>query len=204
MSRRILVLFAHPSLHRSEANRPLLDATRATDGVTLVDLYAEYPAYRIDIEREQARLREHDVVVFMFPLYWYSTPSILKEWQDLVFEYGFAYGDDGNALHGKLLLCALTAGGSAEAYRAEGQSHYSVRELLRPIEQTARLCGLTYLPPYALYGARTAREDGRIDAHVDGWIGVLEQLKAGEHDWQRIAAAETLNDCLADFAPVPS
>ncbi len=74
-SNRILVLFAHPSLERSEVNRELLAASRGADGVTLVDLYAEYPTLRIDIDREQRRLREHDVVVFMFPLFWYSTPA---------------------------------------------------------------------------------------------------------------------------------
>ena len=85
MSNRVLVLFAHPSLHRSEANRPLLRATAALEQVTVVDLYAEYPDFRIDIDREQQRLRDHEIVVFMFPLYWYSTPSILTEWQDLVY-----------------------------------------------------------------------------------------------------------------------
>ena len=85
--RKILVLFAHPSLERSEVNRPLAAATEAIDSVTLVDLYAEYPDFQIDIDREQARLLEHQVVVFMHPLYWYSTPAILKEWQDLVLEH---------------------------------------------------------------------------------------------------------------------
>ncbi len=91
-SRRILVLFAHPALERSEANRPLAEAAQRLDGVTLVDLYAEYPDFGIDVDREQTRLREHDVIIFMYPLYWYSTPALLKEWQDLVLEYGFAYG----------------------------------------------------------------------------------------------------------------
>lgn len=26
------------------------------------------------------------------PFYWYSTPALLKEWQDLVLEHGWAYG----------------------------------------------------------------------------------------------------------------
>ena len=101
MPHRILVLFAHPSLDRSEVNAELLRATRGREGVTVVDLYGEYPNYRIDIDREQQRLRDHDVVVFMFPLYWYSTPALLKEWQDLVLEYGFAYGQDGTELRAR-------------------------------------------------------------------------------------------------------
>ena len=53
-TRRILVLLAHPSLDRSEVNRPMAEAARGIEGVTLVDLYAEYPDFQIDIDREQA------------------------------------------------------------------------------------------------------------------------------------------------------
>ena len=98
--RRVLLLLAHPSLDRSEVNRPMADAVAGIDGITLVDLYAEYPDFQIDIDREQQRLLEHDVIVFQHPLYWYSTPAILKEWQDLVLEHGFAYGSGGTALQG--------------------------------------------------------------------------------------------------------
>jgi len=195
-ARRILVLFAHPSLTRSEANRPLLAAARALDGVTCVDLYAEYPAFEIDIDREQQRLRAHDVVCFQHPLYWYSTPAILKEWQDLVLEHGFAYGAGGTALHGKLFFSACTAGGPEAAYCAEGYNHFTIRELLQPLEQTAYLCGMTYLPPFALFGARTAVQEGRIDAHVADWLRLLTALRDGTLD---IARAEPLPRLNADL-----
>ncbi len=201
MSNQVLILFAHPSQHRSEANRPLVRASAEVEGVTVVDLYSEYPDFCIDIDREQQRLREHDIIVFMFPLYWYSTPSILKEWQDLVLEYGFAYGHDGAALHGKLLLCAITAGGLEDAYRRRGYNHYTIRELLRPIEQTATLCGMTYLPPYALFGSRTALEDGRVQAHVDCWVRILEDLVADRCDIGAMVDAGKLNECFPDEAP---
>lgn len=181
-ARRILVLLAHPSLDRSEVNRPLAVATATVDGVSIVDLYAEYPDFDIDVDREQSRLLEHDVIVFMHPLYWYSTPSILKEWQDLVLEHGFAYGSSGTALHGKIFFSAITAGGAEAAYRADGYNHYTIRELLHPLEQTAMLCGMTYLPPYALFSARTAVEEGRVDAHVKNWIKLLEALRDDKLD----------------------
>ena len=197
--RKILLLFAHPSLERSEVNVELMRASRQIEGVTLVDLYAEYPTYLIDIDREQQRLREHEVIVFMFPLYWYSTPALLKEWQDLVLEYGFAYGAEGNALHGKLFLCALTAGGSESAYRAEGYNHYTIRELIRPLEQTAVLCGMQFLPPFALMGARTAVEEGRLEQHIDDWQRILEALKSGRLDPARTRDLPRLNDNLTDL-----
>ena len=198
MSNKILVLFAHPSQHRSEVNLPLMRATTDNSAVTVVDLYAEYPSLDIDIEREQQRLRDHDIIVFMFPLYWYSTPSILKEWQDLVLEYGFAYGHDGKELHGKRLLCAITAGGLEDAYRHQGYNHYTIRELLRPIEQTATLCGMIYLPPYALFGSRTAQEDGRVKAHIDCWCRILEDLIEEKTPVDEMMEAEKLNYCFPE------
>jgi putative NADPH-quinone reductase len=196
MSKKILVLFAHPSQHRSEVNLPLVRACAEVDGVTVVDLYAEYPGYCIDIEREQQRLRDHDVIVFMFPVYWYSTPAILKEWQDLVLEYGFAYGHEGTALQGKLAICAITAGGPEQAYQSSGYNHYSIRELLRPLEQTTILCGMTYLPPFTLFGSRTAVEDGKVKQHVENWKRALAALRDNRLDLAAAATAETLNDCL--------
>ncbi len=194
--RRVLVLFAHPSQERSEVNRPLAEATSGVQGVDLVDLYREYPTLAIDVDREQARLVAHEVLVFLHPLYWYSTPAILKEWQDLVLEHGFAYGTGGTALRGKIFFNALTAGGPEPAYRAQGYNHFSIRELLRPLEQTALLCGMIYLPPFALFGARTAVEEGRVQAHVADWVRVLEALRDGRLD---ITAAQSLPRLNADL-----
>ena len=194
--RKVLLLFAHPSLDRSEVNIELLKASRKVEGITIVDLYAEYPNYRIDIEQEQQRLLAHDVIIFMFPMYWYSTPAMLKEWQDLVLEYGFAYGHEGTALHGKTFLCAFTAGGAEDAYRAEGYNHFTVRQLLAPLEQTAELTGMQYLAPFALFSARTAMEEGRIKEHVADWVLTLEGLKGGPFDFDRASQLEKLNDDL--------
>lgn len=175
---------------------PLFTASQGKSNVSCVDLYAEYPDFRIDIDREQQRLTEHDVVIFMFPLYWYSTPSLLKEWQDLVFEYGFAYGRQGTALHGKTLLCAVTAGGAEEAYQTDGYNHFTLRELLRPIEQTALLTGMHYLPPFALFSARTAPEENRLANHITLWHQTLEILSQQSIDTDPLEQTNTLNEAL--------
>ncbi|GAA5315439.1 MAG: NAD(P)H-dependent oxidoreductase [Candidatus Pelagadaptatus aseana] len=191
---RILLLFAHPSQHRSEVNRPLFEAACQCPYVTAVDLYAEYPNFDIDIEKEQQRLRDHDVIIFQFPFYWYSTPAILKEWQDLVLEYGFAYGHEGTALRGKTFLCALSAGGKEQAYRAQGYNHFTVRELLQPLEQTASLTGMQYLPPFALFASRSAREEQRLDSHLKNWRALLQRLHQGTIDPQTVTSLTTIND----------
>ena len=45
----------------------------------------KYPDYKFDIEKEQARLVKADVIVFQFPFFWYSMPSILHKYQEDVF-----------------------------------------------------------------------------------------------------------------------
>ena len=198
-NRKVLVLFAHPSIERSEVNVELFAASQQVPGVTAVELYRDYCTLQIDIDREQQRLLAHDVIVFMFPLYWYSTPSLLKEWQDLVLEYGFAYGPDGVALHGKTFLCALTAGGPQSAYCEQGYNKCSLRELLRPLEQTADLCGMRVLAPFALFGSRTAVEEDRLHCHVADWRRVLEALRDDQLDLHRAMGLSTLNGHLPDL-----
>jgi glutathione-regulated potassium-efflux system ancillary protein KefG len=149
---RVLILFAHPALQKSRVNLHLAAAVRGIDGVTLHDLYEEYPDLHLDVDREQRLLVEHDIIVWQHPFYWYSCPAILKEWLDLVLEYGFAYGENGNALRGKKVLTAITTGGPQESYHAEGLNRYTIAQLLAPFEQTARLCGMEYLDPFVIHG----------------------------------------------------
>ncbi len=197
-SKKVLILFAHPSHHRSEVNVPLFEASQQIEGVNCVDLYASYPNMRIDIDQEQSQLNEHDVIIFQFPLYWYSTPAILKEWQDLVLEHGYAYGGGGDALHGKTFLCAISAGGAKTAYQTEGYNHFTVRELLRPLEQTAHLTGMNYLPPFTLFSARTAVEENRLQHHIEDWLRILKALRDDKIDISATSNAITLNDALRD------
>ncbi len=192
--RKILVLFAHPAQGRSEVNIELARAAHELDGVTLVDLYAEYPDYFINADREQQRLLYHDVIIFLHPLYWYSTPAILKEWQDIVLEYGFAYGEGGNSLKGKLFFSALSAGGSRAAYMETGKNHFTLRELLQPLEQTADLCQLVYLPPFALFSSRRSYEEERVRGHAERWLELLETLKDEQFDPEGVRRLELLND----------
>ena len=102
-------------------------------------LYDLYPDGRIDVVAEQAALTAVDRIVLQFPMYWYSSPALLKQWQDDVLTYGWAYGSTGRALAGKELLVAVSTG--ADSY-GRGDS-YSVNELLLPFQATADLCHLT-------------------------------------------------------------
>ncbi|MGL5039270.1 MAG: NAD(P)H-dependent oxidoreductase [Aeromonas sp.] len=149
--KRILVIFSHPALQSSRANKQLLQAIKGVEGITVHDLYQHYPDMFIDVKQEQARLSEHDIIVFQHPFYWFSCPAIMKEWMDLVLEYGYAYGPEANALKGKLWLSAITTGGTPESYSREGENHRPLTDFLLPFAQTARLCGMNWLPPFVLH-----------------------------------------------------
>jgi glutathione-regulated potassium-efflux system ancillary protein KefG len=126
---RLLVLFAHPKPRQSVVQRAMLAAITGLPNVTIRDLYATYPDFMIDSRREQALLAEHDVVVFQHPMYWYSSPAIVKEWLDIVLQEGWAYGAGGTELAGKFLLNALSTGGPPEAYHSKGRNRFAVRKL---------------------------------------------------------------------------
>lgn len=190
--RRVLVLFAHPVLERSRVNRRLVDAIRNLDGVRIHDLYEEYPTLAINVKREQALLLEHDVLVFQHPFYWYSAPAILKEWQDLVLEHGWAYGAGGTQLRGKITLNAISTGGPESAYRHGGYNRFTVKELLAPWDQTAHLCGMRYLAPFAIHASlRVVGEDDVAPKRLK-YIALLEALRDDRIDLDRAAAAENL------------
>ncbi|SLN17527.1 General stress protein 14 [Pseudoruegeria aquimaris] len=179
---RLLLYYAHPGHRHSRANRAMWEAAQQVTGISRVDLYATYPRFDIDIEAEQARLLEHDVILFQFPLFWYSTPSLVKEWIDLVLEHGFAYGAGGTQLEGKAMMLAVTAAGPESAYRPEGYQHHDLRTFLTPLEQTARLSKMHFLPPYVLYGALKAAAADALSPHAEGYRALLEALRDDRFD----------------------
>ena len=131
MPGRVLILFAHPAPHKSRINRRLIESVKGLNNVTINDLYEEYPTFDIDVQHGQDLLLTHDIIVFQHPFYWYSSPAILKEWEDLVLEYGFAYGVGGTKLHGKLFLTAITTGAPREASQG-GKRSSSGNNSMRP------------------------------------------------------------------------
>lgn len=189
---RVLVLFAHPALEKSRVNQVLIRGLDRLEGITFHDLYEAYPDFDVDIEREQALLIEHEVIVLHHPFFWYSTPALVKQWEDLVLEHGWAYGKGGTALRGKTMLSAITTGGGQSAYRDGGLNRYTIAELLRPIEQTASLCGLDYVPPFVVHGTHGLR-DAEIEAHATDYHRLLVALSRGAVDFDAARRHERLN-----------
>ncbi|EAZ83100.1 glutathione-regulated potassium-efflux system oxidoreductase KefF [Algoriphagus machipongonensis] len=150
--RNILILFAHPKFEHSEANQAMIDSISNLENIEIRDLYELYPDFNISIQEEQEALFQADVVIWHHPIYWYSCPPLLKQWIDLVLEFGWAYGPGGVYLKGKYLLNAVTSGGSDFAYSREGRNEHPLIDFLLPFEQTGKLCLMEYLAPFHLSG----------------------------------------------------
>ncbi len=163
--RKILVLFAHPKFEHSAANQALIHAITGLENVEIRDLYELYPEFNISIQKEQEVLFEAEVVIWQHPFYWYSCPPLLKQWIDLVLEFGWAYGPGGVYLKNKYILNAITSGGTKETYGLEGRNRFTIKELLQPFEQTAKLCLMNYLPAFHLAGThRISQENLAVSA----------------------------------------
>ena len=193
---KILLQLYHPLFHKSKVNRELIKAIENLEGLTIRIMYDLYPDFNIDIEEEQRLLEEHDIIVWQHPFYWYSSPSLLKEWIDVVLQHGFAYGREGKALEGKKLMTAITSGGRRDVYKEGGMRKYSIRQLLAPFEQTVTLCNIQYLPPFVVHGTHLLDIKGIIEAGQD-YRRVIIALRAGTLTPGDLSPFEYTNDIFA-------
>jgi len=192
-SNKILLLFAHPRFEESKANKALIDAVKNIEGVTFHDLYERYPDFNIDVYIEKDLLINHDVIIWHHPFYWYSCPPLMKQWIDTVLEFGWAYGKGGDALMDKKCVSVVTTGGTREVYCAKGSNHYSIPEFLRPFEQTALLCGMEYLPPFAVTGTHKLQAED-LERYSHQYLQLIKYLKGEEHLTETIGDIELCND----------
>lgn len=192
--RKILIVFAHPVFVRSKINAAMRQAVEPLEHVTFHDLYCHYPNFLIDVEHEQRLCTSHDVIIFQHPFYWYSTPSIMKEWQDLVLQHNWAYGSKGNFLKGKYFLQALTAGASDEAYQHGGEKSATIPELLAPFRAMARLCQMRLLPPFAVLGVQRGMPENEIQNYAEAYRRAIVSLRDTDTDMASLEAADNLCD----------
>ena len=177
---RVVLLYAHPRSHRSNINRVLFRHAQQVEGVLTRDLYELYPDFDIDVEAEQQLLRDTRLLVVQHPVYWYSTPAILKEWLDTVLTRGFAYGRQGAVLHDKDFLQVVSTGGTSRAYSPQGKHRHSLDEFLLPMRQTARFCGMNYLDPLVFHGSGGATP-ALIEQHALRYRELLSAYAGNRH-----------------------
>lgn len=142
---KIVVIGGHPDYQKSVANRAVLEEFHAlVPEAEIVRLAELYPDFKIDAVKEQQRLTPAEMIIFDYPFWWYSAPSLMHRYIEQVFLHGWAYGTGGNALKGKNLVLSFTTGAPEEAYqRREGFMH-TLEQFLPAMLETAHFTGMTY------------------------------------------------------------
>lgn len=176
---RVLVIFAHPTFESSRINLGLYNAVKDLPNLVWHNLYDTYPNQLVDVAHEQALLESCDVVILQHPLYWYSCPALMKNWLDNVLSVGWAYGENAAALRGKALIQVISSGGSETVYKRGGYNNFTLAELLRPFEQTADLCEMSYHQPFLTQGAGNI-EFANIDTQAVQYRAWMSDIIAGK------------------------
>ncbi len=133
---KALVVFTHPN--PKSFNKAILDTVtselqKKNAEVRVKDLYAmnfnpvlsgsdfqQLIAGQVpqDIATEQADITWADTIIFIYPIWWWGQPALLKGWIDRVFSHGFAYQQNEQGVVGLLKnkkSLVITTSGSDEA-----------------------------------------------------------------------------------------
>ena len=157
------VFLFHPHLEDSRINARLARTARAAttpdNPIHVRDMYALYPDFHINVPTEQTTLTTTDRIVLQFPVYWYSCPPLLKKWEDDILTYGWAYGTNGDALHGKELLIAVSPGAPAAHYTRISAGRRSMTDLLLGRQATSSLIGTRFTTPFTTTGTHTITDE---------------------------------------------
>ena len=188
-----LIVTAHPvenSLSHSLAARIAARLREQGTQVEIADLHAEAftpamlrpdlalyhgdaSAPPADIQREQQRVERADMLVFVFPVYWWSVPGLLKGWFDRVLTLNWAYkvAEDGRIV-GNLrkvpVRLIATAGSDVAGFDKHG---YSTAIRTQLVEGVFGFCGLKDVTLDILYQADTASSE-----QVDDFLKSLERV----------------------------
>jgi glutathione-regulated potassium-efflux system ancillary protein KefG len=75
------------------------------------------------------------------------------------------------------MMQAISTGGPQNFYGATGKNRFEIDELLAPFDQTAYLCGMAWLEPFAIYvGRRIPRQElsQQVEKYRDLVIGLRD------------------------------
>lgn len=184
MNNNVLIISGHPDLNQSYANSTILkEIEKLAPNFKINDLSGNYPDFKIDVEAEQAKLMEADIIVWQFPMQWFSAPAIFKKWQDDVLVHGFAYGSTGKYLKDKKLILSVTIGGEVHEYAKNDRFRHTVEEFLVPLIETIPYCNMDFAG--LIYSAGIMYIDG-VSSHDE-----LLQLES-----KAVSHAHTLIDLI--------
>jgi NAD(P)H dehydrogenase (quinone) len=136
-----------------------------------------------DIEAEVEKLKACDLLLLIFPLFWFSVPAILKGWIDRVLLSGLTYGGkrfyDRGGLVGKKATIGITLGARPHMFGPDA-IHGEIETMLRPILRgTLWYTGMQVLPPFYAWHVPYITAEARKAVLEDWrrWLLTLEQAE---------------------------
>lgn len=113
-------------------------------------------------EEEQGKFKDADLVIFQFPIYWFSVPALMKKYIDEVYAHGvfFGMGEEGKKygygngmMNGKKYMFSITANSPAYAYNDPEQffEGKSLDESLFHMHKINEFCGMEALESFGAY-----------------------------------------------------
>lgn len=132
-----------------------------------------------EIETEQQKVEWCDLMIWQFPLWWFTVPGVLKGWVDRVFAMGRFYG--GGRIYGdgvfkdKKAMLSLTTGGTEESYQDQGL-HGDMSGILKPIHRgMLSFTGFNVLEPHIIYGPARQTPEQR-EEELERWRNRLKKV----------------------------
>ena len=143
--KNVLIVSGHTDLKESIVNKEILEILQEKlPKAEIIKLDSLYPSYQIDTAKEQQRVKKADIIIFVFPLFWYAAPAPIYRWLEKTFTHGFAYTSKGGLLKGKTLLVSVTAGGPKEDFTKDGPIGYTIEDLMGGFQGTCWYSGMKY------------------------------------------------------------
>lgn len=147
----------------------------------LEEIYAtEHHGFATDILTEQEKLEWCDLIIWQFPLWWFSVPAILKGWTDRVFAAGKVYGAGripyvSGKFKGKKALLSITTG-SPEGHYAKDGPYGDIYGILKPIHRgILEYVGFSVLQPQLSYSVAHIT-DGERKTLLEAWSERLKNI----------------------------
>lgn len=163
-----LIIFGHTFWKDSKVNRALLEKLKDNKNINVHNLSVIYPDGKINsIQSEISLLKDADNIIFQFPLFWFSMPSIMKEWQDLVLT-DIIYGSEPKVLENKTFRIITTAGGEKSFYDS---LDFNMEKLLSPINLSFKYIGLKVKEPFCIY---EANKDNLPNLPIEEYLNIFK------------------------------
>ncbi|MFE4542697.1 NAD(P)H-dependent oxidoreductase [Arthrobacter sp. NPDC056727] len=200
----VLIVLTHPDpgslttsvaqeiAHRLSSSHTVEVADLSSEGFAPAFTMEDLRAYRLeaplpaDVQREQERVNRADAIVFVYPIYWWGIPSLLKGWIERVFSNGWAWGagnDDGpqgKALAGKRMHLVGLGASSLDRYERRGflnAMHTSINE------GTFEYCSAPVTSSRILHGSEGDVSDRAafVDSAVSDILQSLDPAEQYDH-----------------------